>query len=763
MKYTWNDEDLSQAFIDFGKEKGTTLYKETTDALAKEIRDKVNSGLELSASIKETIAQLFPKEENSPVAHPIENLKIIRNKINHLLTKLAGKRKPITPQEIEAWRMVIKEEIYVPFEAVGQSLSAELRRAMDYMAAQSQKKAALMEFRDQVQAQLMQTMENQSNGKATQVTVELPTLKKYFPNWQKNAINSAKVASYCRGELRRIGIKLAQLTTEINKTHVYAIGITGTRDYIKHDFESPDKFTTVAGFQGYLEDMGFKIDYISEALHNIEEDNRMRGKKGDAKWIAEHEFTDLQTNKSKNPIWDQRSISNNRRKFAQIPVLKTPGLWTVTMEQFMGSLTYEVMQKMMQQNIANGADPTKEKQKLEDALKMVSVMIDQLNKRENTWQKGMAIYRLLDPAIEQTITMATTLMNPGKGLDEVKKKLEEGEEPEYKDEIENTKTPGTIAPLYLTKEDLTNPSKLRALVSKYSRNFATFERKWGEGQNIDAHWSVLNALSGLQKRGEQNPKFLSGGQQFYEEAIKANPSLAGNKDLERAARKIDIAVLSEVKMTNLANVIFNPATPDWLLMKIASVGFEMQKLTEEEKKGLDPQEIEELNDFENQYRYMRKAAYQVLKSRGWEARRLKGAKKVARETRGQEALREEIKAKNPDITEEELEAQMKQQSTTRKTYGIIFQRRNPKDEEKAARYKVIYKKADKVGDLMKKKQELEKGLAQKGQESKPLQDQLAVLQKQIDEATKEKAQIDAAQQAAQAQNAAKDGTPSPTV
>jgi hypothetical protein len=81
--------------------------------------------------------------------------------------------------------------------------------------------------------------------------------------------------------------------------------------------------------------MGFKIDYVNEALHNIEDDNRMRGEKGKAKWLQEQEFKDLETDKASNPIWDQRAISNNKRKFAQIPVLKSTGLWTVTMEQFM--------------------------------------------------------------------------------------------------------------------------------------------------------------------------------------------------------------------------------------------------------------------------------------------------------------------------------------------------------------------------------------------------------------------------------------------
>jgi exonuclease VII small subunit len=695
MNYIWNDEDLSQAFIEFGKEKGVTLYPETTMALALEVRGKVESGLQLRPSIKETIFQLFPKEEGSNMEHPISQLEGIKANIYLLLTKLAASpQKPITQQEIETWRAVIQDKIYVPFEKVAKNLTNEVRRAMDHIAAKTNEKRGIMELRGQVQALLMKAMENQANGVGRmKVPFEIEVISKYYPNWQRQEILVSKIISACRGEMIKIGKRLATTTGDINATHMYAIGITGTADYIKHEVESPDKFTTASGFQNYLEEMGYKIDNVSEALHGIEDDNRQRGKSGSAKWILESEFADLDTERGSNPIWQQRSISNNARKVAQVPVLRNTGTWTISMNQFMQSLTYEVMQKMVQKNIQEGGDPNQEKMKLEQAVKQVSVMIDALNSREDTWQKGLAIYRLLDPALQQTRDMVTQLLD--------------GKNPETSDrKIAGGYQVSTIQPVRLTEADLKNRAKVNSIVRQYADSYATDERRWGEGQNIDAHWNTLLRLSSLQKRGPVNPYFRSAGQMFMDEAIKNNPGLKGNPELEAAARNVDIETLKE-KTKDVANVIFNPSTPDWVLMKIASVGFKTQDLTGDEKEKLSEKDLKDLNEFEKQYKYLRKASYQVLKDRGWEAKRIRtkaGKSKILRESRGDEQLKAEIKRKNPNITDEELLEEVKKQSTSRKEYAIVFEKKpNTKPQATAKyQYKVIYKKAESAAEIQKK-------------------------------------------------------------
>lgn len=178
----------------------------------------------------------------------------------------------------------------------------------------------------------------------------------------------------------------------------------------------------------------------------------------------------------------------------------------------------------------------------------MSAAIDNLNKLPMTWRKGHAIYMLLDPPAEKTVHHdIPTLMEDspvgaeGWGAQIVTNQpfnIEKGKFDEQKSKMETGTKPQA----------------------------ASKDRKLSEAANEKAHWTVLMNLS-------RNQRVDKTGKTRAEKYLESVPEeMRTNPEVEAKAEEMD-----DEDSLHDEDIIYaalnNPATPDWVLMKAAIVGY----------------------------------------------------------------------------------------------------------------------------------------------------------------------------------------------
>lgn len=187
----------------------------------------------------------------------------------------------------------------------------------------------------------------------------------------------------------------------------------------------------------------------------------------------------------------------------------------------------------------------------------ISHSLDQLDSKPMTWRKGQAIYMLLDPPAEKTVNKDIPTLMQETPADI---KNEEGKvvNPAWSPEI------STNQPFNIEK------GKFEEQKEKMEKNTnprgMSKERKISEAANENAHWSVLFNLS-------RNQKVDASGKTRAEKYIESLPeSMRDNEEvLKNAAKMEEEDHLNDKEI--IYSALWNPNTPDWVLMKAALTGY----------------------------------------------------------------------------------------------------------------------------------------------------------------------------------------------
>lgn len=348
-----------------------------------------------------------------------------------------------------------------------------------------------------------------------------------------------------------------ELLNQINVIKSKLILLDSASNYVDKHFRVMDQYRGVDGMSRYFENVlqpGIQNvkDLIISVRRNIvlpEVDARTRHERA---WIMRHHNTKSYQNKGIGPDVDN-----------------------ITFEEFEKSPVYKELK-------SRGVDDNK----IKDSLR-------NLDAKPMTWRKGQAIYMLLDPPSEKTVNKdIPTLMEPTP--ENVKDEEGKVVQKAWSDEIITNQPFNIESGKFDEQKDKMEKGTRPRAMSK--------ERKVSEAANEDAHWSVLFNLSRNQKVDASGKTRAEKYLESLPEKMRENPKVLETvKNMENEDHLNDKEIIY--------SALWNPNTPDWVLMKAALTGYaettrRIAKAILERKRGWQPKlengelvKDEETNDY----------------------------------------------------------------------------------------------------------------------------------------------------------------------
>lgn len=337
-----------------------------------------------------------------------------------------------------------------------------------------------------------------------------------------------------------------EVLNQINVIKSKLILLDAASGYLKRDLHVMDQYRGVDGITRYFEKV------LEPTIKNIK-DVVMKVRKNIV-------LPEVEAKERHSREWILRHHLTKSYQGGNIP----PNLDTLTLDEFKESPVYEELRK-------EGVTDQK-----------ISTSLEHLDSLPMTWRKGHAIYMLLDPPAEKTIrqdipTMITDAP-PAWGKQIITNQpfnIEKGKFDEQKGKMEKSTQPKAMSK----------------------------ERKISEAENENAHWSTLFNLT-------RNQKVDATGKTRAEQYIESLPAdVRENEDvLKQAAEMEEEDHLNDKESIYAA--LWNPSTPDWVLMKAALTGYaentrRIAKAILQRKRGWMPKldengnlvKDEETNDF----------------------------------------------------------------------------------------------------------------------------------------------------------------------
>lgn len=528
----WDDQDIADAFIEKGKSHGVTISPDTAHELANNVRVKVkkNDVLELNSVINEIMESLFPKNlENAATKAALDIIAVISNRITKFKNVLAQYSGPIEADEEKELRATILNDILIPLqEGISDKAADATRKLMKDLLPLTQNKN-----------ELEKDLKNDEKVKAL------------YEDWKTNPKDNKKKKLYKQEAHRRDGVavRAIELLNQINVIKSKLIILDRASGYIKKDLEVLDQFRGHDGMTRYFErvlEPGIANikEIILKVRRNIvlpEVDAKTRHER---EWIMRHHLTKSYQTGDLGPSMDN-----------------------ITLDDFKQSPVYE---ELHEKGVSD---------------QVISTSLDQLDSKPMTWRKGQAIYMLMDPPAEKTVTKdIPTMLNEVPGV-------EGGKREDWSADYT------TNQPFNIEKGKF---EEQKGKMIKDTRPWGmSKERKVSEAENENAHWSVLFNLTRNQKVDASGKTRAEKYIESLPEEVQANVDAA--KDVLTKSHKMNeegkkryfdsqdqtvkIAIRAVEKAEEMEEedhlndkeiiyaALWNPSTPDWVLMKTATTGY----------------------------------------------------------------------------------------------------------------------------------------------------------------------------------------------
>jgi hypothetical protein len=562
---------LADALVEKLKEDGIKIFPETASAIAQEIaaEHQKDPGIPIDVIVKRQYAKIRGiKEDGGGLSGTVASLlpKIALLEKELLVVAARG---PITPEEIKAWRKRIYDEVYIPFQNIGAEISDKVADLMQKFEELSKNKhEAEEEFNVLVQ-------------KANQAFKDLIDRGSPSAGPVRRRYVDAKYDLVHKSE------EITKATAELNFTRGLLTYLTGAGDYLKKTVRLPENFgVQLDGASAYLRQAGVTLGEISEII------NALKDKKNPNS-LKLKEMVKEGPERHRLPIWMARSLSNNPTLTAQEASIG-PGVTNIDAEKFENSsIFYEAGRRLWEKINEQNPDMSQE-EKLAKYNTEVDIYkqkmlntVAKINKLPDTWRKFREIYEILDPeAPEQVAALHSTTE----------------ESPES---YQKWHTPTSIQSLNIDPDDDAAMRSAKWYLNKKNTRAWSEIRKMAEAQNPNAHWSTLFALSHMQPTKYDPKTGKTYGEQFLSELSEEKRK---DPDMQAAAQKID-GIMATKRKEMAIQVIFNPGVPDWILMRLASLGYRSSANGQVQKEA------------DESYDFIRKLAYEMLLSRGWKLER----------------------------------------------------------------------------------------------------------------------------------------------
>jgi hypothetical protein len=562
-------QPLSEAFVEKAQECGVKLFPETAEELAREIYTEIQGGnlTPLEALVKEKFNSICGKEVEASIYFEPTGLNRLASRINNMLKAIAqAVSGPITQQEIDDWHKRIVDDVYVPFQNIGLEVSGKVRDLMSTMEKLAREKKDL---EMKVAAEGLEVVKSYK-AKAGESN----------PNGPKNRTYRAK-----RSAVIALGENATKKKKEFNSARAMAVYLTGTSEYIKDTVRIPENFgTQIDGASTYLKEMGIVLGDITNIINTLKDSkdpNSLKlpelAREAEGRWTI--------------PSWIMRSVSNNPTLVSQSALIG-PSVDNIDINALNNSWTSVVFKKRLwdkinQQNPSMAQDKKVELYKTQLGTEQASLMqkIDKINQQPATWKKFREMYEILDP---QSPEAWASLMSA-------------------KEETPNSwiSEPTKIQSVTPTAADIASGLALKYLNKKNPRAWSQM-RKLSEAQDESSHWSLLYVLSNLSDLKYDTKTGKTYGEDFLD-------SLPADKRADplmiQAAQKID-GIMSEKRSEVAMQIVLNKNVPDWILMKLASIGYRAVSTDDKAQKEMD-----------DVYDFIRKISYEILQDRGWKLKR----------------------------------------------------------------------------------------------------------------------------------------------
>ncbi len=504
----WQDNDLAAAFVDVCGGKSVTLYPETASQLAGEIRSKVKLGTiaELMSLVKETIANLFENENEESTA--IASLDHMVRMVDEVEKRVAA----LPPEEAERVISQLANDVILP----------AIQGASERVTNSANKHKSLLAENLQKQKEIMDNLEDDAI---------LDALYDKYTSLEKGSLEREDArAQYFKAKAGRSkkAEELVKLVKAINESKSILILLDASNKAI-----NSLKFAE----QGIQKDG--RVGYLTKILKpTVERITSTLKKAKDAVILPELE------EKERHQI--DKILKHHHTNFYQESKAPTTGAvsWNITLEDLKKSPMYAAL-------IEDGAT----EEQILDAL-------NELNSKSDTFYKGLSIAYLKDPPASPYVGEIYTTLNSSK------KKTTEGQgykssSQELLDNQPFQFQSGKIKPSIKVLQPSGETKTQTFVPETKGKRYEAEQRAIFEAANPKAHWVMLLANS-TTKTTDQLGR--SPGQAFMSNLTPEQKEEKVNKD---KALQLDKEAF-EAYDAQLNAVLHNPATPDWLLMKIAS-------------------------------------------------------------------------------------------------------------------------------------------------------------------------------------------------
>ncbi len=535
-KVMWNDIDLANAFIDYGKAHGVTISNVTAEQLAQEIRSKSTKGdgLEIDSLIKEEVSKLFPDGDAVVQANSIDSV------IDKALSKVAsykermyklvlGQEGPITPEEEKELKAGILNDVIVPMQ---DGVSDNVHRATRKLMRDLQ---PLQREFNEIEAYL--------NDKTL--------IDKLLEESKSDPMNRAKANAYKSEKRARTtkAVKEFEILKQLEKKKSALILLDITNNYVKRELAVIDQYRGVDGMSKYFENI-FKgvVGNVREMMNKVRRGIVLpevsEANRHNREWILRHHLT---------KTYQEGNLPND--------------MDSIDLDEFKSSPVYKEMSE------SGLSDET------------ISRSLQNLNELPMTWRKGHAIYMLMDPPAEKTVHQdIPTLLEstPESWKEEIITNqpfsIEKGKFEEQKSKMERSTKPKAMTKERKMAEALNAKSHWSVLMNlarnqRVGKTGLTRAEQYLESlptelrDKVNATETELNSIKSDKDDVGNEVKSAKDKKEEYMATVSDTI-----KDVLKTAEKMDNEdMLQDEDIISAA--LKNPSTPDWVLMKAAVVGY----------------------------------------------------------------------------------------------------------------------------------------------------------------------------------------------